>query len=353
VRVLLLAPFEYDTESGLLLFNCFSDLELTILGFKQGATAVHWSLELLKQNVKALALYRRYDLVFSWGLANMLPLAFVHFLFHRDRPRFVGVDVAANRVGPNLARLLKLAVRPLSAIICFTTAQKNWWARSIGYQRAKFVHLGYLYMHVNASKQQTGEYIFSGGRIARDYQTLVRAVEGLRRRVVLVVGKDPITGRTGLEGTALSRDVEIYYDIPYKRFLELMSGAILVVLPLENKPYAAGQMVLLDAMAVGKPIVATRTAGTIDYVEDGRTGLLVEPGNVSELREKILLLTRNSELRRNLAENAKERWETEFTVKAMQRKIQQVVINVLQTEDQDKGLSFASSSDSAHFLKIK
>jgi glycosyltransferase involved in cell wall biosynthesis len=88
-------------------------------------------------------------------------------------------------------------------------------------------------------------------------------------------------------------------------------------------------MVLLIAMAMGKPTIITKTAGIIDYVEDGKTVLLVEPGNSSQLKEKISLISKDIRLRRNLGRNAKAKWQKEFTVTALWQKTYGIIESVL------------------------
>lgn len=65
-------------------------------------------------------------------------------------------------------------------------------------------------------------------------------------------------------------------------------------------------IVLLEAFAAGKPIIATRTGGFIEAIEDGWNGLLVEPKNAEQITEKILEILKNQELRTKLSENALE-----------------------------------------------
>jgi glycosyltransferase involved in cell wall biosynthesis len=327
MRVLHLVAYKFDTSRRHWLTDFYPAIEVSVLDFEMASTPVYWLLALTKQTLKALAIYRRYDLVLGNGMATILPLAFVQSFLHRSRPKIVGIDISANRVGRGLTMIFRIAVRPISAIICYTRAQRDWWAREVGYRKAQFVPIGDS--NFDGVRGTEGDYIFSGGYIARDYPTLVRAAADLGERVILVVGPDPVTGRTGLEQTTLPKNVKVYTRTSLKRFLELMSRSRMVVLAMQDKPYAAGQMVLLQAMSMGKPIIVTRTAGTIDYVEDGKTALLVEPNNVVQVKEKILLISRDAELRKNLGRNARTKWEKEFTFDAMLQKTSAVIASVL------------------------
>jgi glycosyltransferase involved in cell wall biosynthesis len=49
-------------------------------------------------------------------------------------------------------------------------------------------------------------------------------------------------------------------------------------------------MAMLEAMAMGVPVLATRVGGSGDAITDGETGVLITPGSVSELAEKLSAL---------------------------------------------------------------
>jgi glycosyltransferase involved in cell wall biosynthesis len=70
--------------------------------------------------------------------------------------------------------------------------------------------------------------------------------------------------------------------------------------------------VVIEAAAVGLPSVASRIYGIIDAVIDGETGLLFEPRNVEDLREKLVEILRNDELRKRLGRAARNRVVAEF-----------------------------------------
>ena len=62
---------------------------------------------------------------------------------------------------------------------------------------------------------------------------------------------------------------------------------------------------VLEAMASGLPVIASRVPGTEEVIEHGETGLLFEPGAVAELAATLHLLHRDPDLRHRLADRAR------------------------------------------------
>ena len=73
-------------------------------------------------------------------------------------------------------------------------------------------------------------------------------------------------------------------------------------------------LVLMEALAVGTPAVASRISGIPELVIDGQTGLLAEPGDVDVLADKIRHLLSDKDLRARLATRGRERIEREFDI---------------------------------------
>ena len=76
-------------------------------------------------------------------------------------------------------------------------------------------------------------------------------------------------------------------------------------------------MALLEAMATGLPIVASRVSGTVDVVKDGENGLLFESGDREGLIRCLQALTASSALREGLGEKARETVEQRFSLDRM------------------------------------
>lgn len=74
---------------------------------------------------------------------------------------------------------------------------------------------------------------------------------------------------------------------------------------------------LLDAMAAGKPIVATRTGGIPEVVADGETGILVPPRDHDAMAEAIVRLLKDQTLRRRMGDAGRARARSLFSAERM------------------------------------
>ena len=128
----------------------------------------------------------------------------------------------------------------------------------------------------------------------------------------LVVGGGPlyetIRARAALTGAAVQVLGE-RSDVP-----TLMSCADVVCLTsdVEAMPLTA-----LEAMAVGRPIVATAVGGLTEIVEPGATGVLVPPGDPRAFADAIVELASNPRRRLVMGEEARTRFERDYTFERM------------------------------------
>ena len=81
-------------------------------------------------------------------------------------------------------------------------------------------------------------------------------------------------------------------------------------------PEAFGR-VLIEAQAVGVPVIATRVGGVVDVVEDEKTGLLVPPSDPLILSSAILKILKNPELTRQMVQTARKRVEQDFSLERL------------------------------------
>jgi len=74
---------------------------------------------------------------------------------------------------------------------------------------------------------------------------------------------------------------------------------------------------ILEAMACGVPVIATRVTGNVDLIEDGVTGLLVSPGAVKEMAEALLTILTDHEKGENLRRRALEMVQHNYNLNTM------------------------------------
>src|SRR5438132_962294 len=91
----------------------------------------------------------------------------------------------------------------------------------------------------------------------------------------------------------------------YAQLRDLYRRARLVVVPLIETDFQAGITTVLEAMAMGKAIITTATAGRSEVIIDGETGMLVPPGDAPALREAIERLLNDPGERQRLGESAR------------------------------------------------
>ena len=86
---------------------------------------------------------------------------------------------------------------------------------------------------------------------------------------------------------------------------------------------------LLEAMAAGKPVVATDVGGSPEVVIDGKTGILVPPNDPEALADAMLRLLADRELARSLGEAGRVRVQSEFTLETMVARLEELYDSLL------------------------
>ncbi len=98
----------------------------------------------------------------------------------------------------------------------------------------------------------------------------------------------------------------------------LSQAAIVVLCSLsEGLPHA-----LLEAMAAGRAVVATRVGGNVELIQQGISGILVPPGDATALAEAILSLLRDPERAERMGQAAREQVSQRFSLPAMSRRFE-------------------------------
>jgi glycosyltransferase involved in cell wall biosynthesis len=114
----------------------------------------------------------------------------------------------------------------------------------------------------------------------------------------------------------LARDFPAVDFLGYKSGEELttlIKEAAFVVVPSEW--YENCSMVVLEAMALGKPVIGSNIGGIPEQIEDGRTGFLFPMGDTAALAARMSGLARNKALRISMGRAARRKLENEFSLR--------------------------------------
>jgi len=243
-------------------------------------------------------LRRRYRRIIAWGDQYGLALALLLKL-SRSRRKLVVIGFWLSR--PKKAVFLsRLRVDShIQAILLTSARQREHAAKELGVPPSK---LHPYSVSVDERFWTPGEaarerMICSAGVEGRDYATLLEAVRGLDVVVELGVATPTLAGGEALRRCGLDPDnipANVRLTSPSLRELRsLYARSQFVVIPLRESDYDPGSTVALEAMAMGKAVVMTRTGGQSELIREGETGLRVPPGDVAALRSAIQRLLDN------------------------------------------------------------
>ncbi len=204
-----------------------------------------------------------------------------------------------------LSKLLKIKEDKIS-VIPVNSDIRRFQAIDCRYVREK-----YLQARFDRLLLFTGRLV-----LQKDIQTLLRAFQ-------IVVSKRPLTlllivgsGREegGLKKITLDfgiqNNVIFTGSIDHSLIPEYVSACDVYTI---SSIFEGTCIAMAEAMAAGKPVVATRFAGAMDLIEDGKNGYVVEQKNYKEMAERILFLLGNPDIAKKMGECGARRVEKIFT----------------------------------------
>ena len=158
-------------------------------------------------------------------------------------------------------------------------------------------------------------YIFSTGSSNRDYDLLIGALAHTRHRLVIACNSLP---------QPEAKNIRVLHNTFNSDMLAHMAGADIVVVTLSDPNISSGQLVVLQAMSLGKPVIVTRSRGLEDYVADNVTGIVVD-SDPSQLLQAVDTLQSDLHLRRRMGQAAREAYERNHTPRHLARAVAEVL----------------------------
>ncbi len=297
-------------------WNKRTDFRPEILGGKGFLSDIIAALRLLR-------LRKNFDVLVLGGSRKGSLFAILSSLWPGKRTPILMIDClwykSQNWFLLRLKRLqFRLMARAVNKFVVWASHEVQDYAAVFSLPEEKFLYIphhhtleGYEYTVAS------GDYIFSGGDGDRDYGTFLKATEGLDVRIVIATRRKDWNGEVSIPS-----GVEAF-PVNHEDFRKWMAGSKMVVIPMEKGLlHSGGQQTYLNAMAMGKPVIAADDKGAEDYIEDGVNGLIVPSGDHKALGKAISRVLESEEFAEKLSDNAKKTYETFSTPKCMERILQ-------------------------------
>lgn len=175
--------------------------------------------------------------------------------------------------------------------------------------------------------------LFVGGLLpVKGIPYLLKAIQSVisvyPNATLAIVGKGPqqrpleqLSRKLGIR-----KNVIFTGEIPHARTPFFFAACDIFVLPSIIEGFGN---VTLEAMATGKPVVATRVGGAFDIIEDGANGYLAEPKNPSEIADRIIRLLSDPGKREAMGRKARKSVEEKFSMDVRSRKTIDIYESVL------------------------
>lgn len=238
-----------------------------------------------------------YDAVVTWGERLSLALAAIQRLARHNKPHIAMMYQFSK---PNIQVPLRLFGDSIHAVITWTSVQRRYLIEHVGFpsDRVYLVRhfVDQLFYSPRTAEENT---ICSAGAEMRDYPTLIEALRGTELHCHIAADHVRIPyrfrlindRRVPINAIPIPPDAKVTLGRKTLRDLrDLYARSRFVVVPLVPSRSDNGVTVILEAMAMGKPVICSRTSGQVDVIQDGLTGIYVPVRNPASLRKAMLSL---------------------------------------------------------------
>jgi len=283
--------------------------------------------QILSFRIKHALLYfltPKYSLVFGASLIYQMPLKNL-FNF---KTRYILLNININQILSKYKKnrflygILKKNILKMDGIVCLSQYQRRGLIERHGIpeKMITYIPLGVdINYHQYNPDSKRDDFILSVGRDkGRDYKTLIDSAYLIpETKFIIVCSPHNIKN---IE--RMPKNVHIFYDISPSKLKELYQRAKIMVISTVGDDNlkgmdCSGQTVLLDSMANGLPVIATKKNYLMDYGLHNQEIIITRTSNAKELANAIIDLLASPAKRTQMAESARARTEKEFNTYRM------------------------------------
>lgn len=264
-----------------------------------------------------------YDRIIGWQQFYALNYAFFCRLFSLSKVNNVTVMTFIYRkkkglIGKLYHKYMSYIVtsKYIDRFICFAKEECDYYSDVFHVAKGKFIYVPLGCKMAKADITTDDGTVFSAGRSNRDYDFLVGLMKDSQTKII--IASDSYRRKD------VPSNIEILNDCYGQDMINLMAKSHCVVVPLKDLKVSSGQLVVLQAMSLGKPVICTMSDGIKDYVIDGETGFLVN-NTRTEWFDALEKMYKDKRYYDSMSRAAFELYQKEFTEKAMYRRIAKVI----------------------------
>ena len=233
----------------------------------------------------------RYDAIVTDGEQVGILLALLCVLTRqRIGTHMMIVHILSTRRKSSLFKLFRLG-RQVDLLLVYSSWQQRFIVEELSIPSDRVVLTPFMvdtrFFAPRTATSPPRPMICTAGLEQRDYPTLMEAVSGLDLDVVIAAASPWSKRADTTKGVPLPPNVTVC-QLGYADLRDLYADSLFVVVPLFDVGFQAGVTTILEAMAMGKAVICSRTIGQTDVVTDGVTGIYIGPGSASALRSAIV-----------------------------------------------------------------
>jgi glycosyltransferase involved in cell wall biosynthesis len=276
---------------------------------------------------------RFHDVVFAWSERAGIPLAGFWQVSPR-RKTFISMFQCWSQRQEIMVKRLNLFSRMDAIIVHCESMRRHLISIGAPAEKVHLIHYSVdqqFYQNRGNVDRDSNIVMSIGEPRSRDYQTLVEASKGLPITMEIAAsGHWYAREKGGMLPEELPDNIKILKHLPKRELRELYARSRIVVLPIQDVVFSAGATAILESSCMQKAIIVTRSRGIQDYVIDGETGIVVEPGDVKGMHEAMHYLLSNPGEARRLGQNARQRIEEQLNLETYVGKIASLIMDTAQ-----------------------
>ena len=248
----------------------------------------------IAQIIEALFIMNRFDLILSHTEKVSFPLALILKWFRSSKPHIVvlsRITSVDNERSKKKIWFLKKTRESITSFLIWSSVQRKIAIERFGVdpEKIKLLKRGVDQFFWSPREAET-DMICSAGMEARDYPTLVNALRHLEIPCHIAAGATRGDIFKTVERLYSIEDIPEWVSVGPKTQLDLRSlyaRSRFTVVPLLQSDSDNGLTTIIESMAMGKPVICSRTEGQIDVIQEGVTGLFFPQGDSEALRNAI------------------------------------------------------------------